>query len=367
MRWYKLPARWWWDQEDLPKTNVANVSWHKERNGWQVRHVDAETRKTKYKYFKGCDAWDKAVRHREKVQAVERKQGPGALKFAADGTVEAECSKCHRAFGIGSFAPEPCWGKKAFAVFAQTCVEIQSADPQVADAAQARLAVLPEGPKNEAIRRSKCRDVQHRTRMEGPNSNIAKCRAAGIEIRKDMAQKGCQLCMEDRAECLQCEHKDRLGKPKGCKSILSYDWYADKYGDKGPERMWEDYRDPHVVVLCMCCHAKASTHEGARGADSKTLETGSKEKKHREYVEAKYRAQQQAQARVRQLRRRRQPTSGRFLLLLRRLCGCPWGRARRPLGAQLRGDQELWHLRDDREPPVPKDGNPEDRRRDRRH
>ena len=48
------------------------------------------------------------------------------------------------------------------------------------------------------------------------------------------------------------------------------------------------------------------------------------------------------------------------LPLLRRLCGWAWGRARRPLGAQLRGDQELWHLRDGLERPVPKDGRPEE-------
>ena len=272
----------------LPTTNVANVSWHKKSRKWDVQVVDADARKLKHVGLR--EDWHDAVRLREEKQKTEGTRGPGELEFTEDGEAVVRCSKCCKTFGIASYAPEPCNYKKKFAQFKGECVGLGSDDPDVVAKAKAVLAVMPEGRVNKALRTSwcrRCRDTNHRSVMEGPESAPARCRDAGIEIRKDMAEKGCRDCGETRAECLQCEHVDRLGKPEGCMSILDYGWFAAKYGKvEGPKEMWEAYRNKHVVVLCMCCHLLQPTHSSALGADSSTLKKGSEKKRKREYVEA---------------------------------------------------------------------------------
>jgi hypothetical protein len=272
----------------LPKTNVANVSWYKRYGKWQVRAVDAETRKPKGAGYR--KEWHDAVRLREEVQKTEGTMGPGELEFKEDGEAVVRCSQCCHTYGIASYAPEPCVFKKKFAEFKGECGRLGSDDPEVAAKAEAVLAAMPDGNGGKALRTSmcrRCRDVAHKTRMEGPENASARCRDAGIEIREDMARRGCRDCGEARAECLTCEHVDRLGKPEGCSSILDYVWFA-KYGEvEGPKEMWEAYRNEHVVVLCMCCHFMQPTHNSARGADSSTLKEGSDAKRHREYKEEK--------------------------------------------------------------------------------
>jgi hypothetical protein len=283
------PARHWIDAKTgLPNTNVANVSWYKQQGKWQVRAVDAETRKKKHVGYR--KEWHDAVRLREEKQKTEGTHGPGELEFTEDGEAVAACGLCRKTYGIASYAPEPCKNKKKFAQFKGACVGLGSDDTKVAAKAEAVLAVMPEGRVNKALRTSKCRrcrDSLHRSKMEGPESAPARCRDAGIAIREDMARRGCRDCGETRAECLECEHVDRLGKPEGCKSILEYGHFC-KYGDvEGPKKMWEAYRNEHVVVLCMCCHLLQPTHNAVRGADSSTLKKGSKKKRQREHVEVK--------------------------------------------------------------------------------
>ena len=279
--------RQWVDEAGMPRTNVANVSWHKAKKTWHVQAVDAPTRKRAHVGY--AKDWDAAVRLREEAQKTEGTKGPGELEFTEDGEAVVACGKCRRTFGLASYAPEPCKHKKTFAAFEAACEGLQSADPEVATEAEALLAVMPEGRGNEALRTSRCRgcrDVLHRSQMEGPNSALAKCYAANREIRADMALRGCRDCGESRSECLECEHVDRLGKPEGCGSILDCAWFAAKYKERGPIEMWKAYRNEHVVVLCMCCHFRQPTHSGARGADSSTLEPGSKAKRKRESREA---------------------------------------------------------------------------------
>ena len=283
-------ARWWFDAKTgLPKTNVANMRWRKNYGGWEVEWVDAATKKRKTKFFKGCDAWEAAVRYRVEAQATEGKQGPGELRFTADGEAVVDCGQCRRTFPLAAYAPEPCQNKQAFATFARCCAELASADARVAAAAEAALAVMPEGnDKNKALRTSccrGCRDVKHKTRTEGA-SNEAACRAAWLEIRADMAARGCRDCDEDRDECLECEHENRLDKPEGCRGISDYVWFERKYKQRGPAEMWKAYRSPHVVVLCKRCHALQPTHDAAMAPDSSTLEDP-KKKREREYREAK--------------------------------------------------------------------------------
>lgn len=283
-------ARRWIDAKTgLPETNVAMVSWMKGRGGWWVKWIEATTKKRKSKLFKGYDAWEAAVKHRAEAQATEGKKGPGKLRFTADGEAVVDCSHCYRTFSLAAYAPEPCHNKQAFATFARCCAELGSADARVAAAAEAALAVMPDGNGGKALRTSKCRgcrDVQHKSETEG-DSNVAACRAAWLEIRADMAARGCRDCDEERDECLECEHVGRLDKPKGCRSILNYMWFAHKYGkERGPEEMWKAYRSPHVVVLCKRCHVLQPTHGAAMGADSSTLEDP-KDKRNREYKEAK--------------------------------------------------------------------------------
>ena len=272
----------------LPKTNVANVSWYKKYGKWQVRVVDAETRKPKGVGYR--KEWHYAVRLREEVQKTEGTMGPGELEFKEDGEAVVRCSQCCHTYGIASYAPEPCVFKKKFAEFKGECGRLGSDDPKVAAKAEAVLAAMPDGNGGKALRTSmcrRCRDVAHRSKMEGPESASARCRDAGIAIREDMAKRGCRDCGEARAECLECEHVDRLGKPEGCKSILDYGWFAAKYGkEEGPNKMWEAYRNEHVVVLCMCCHLLQPTHNSALGVDSSTLKKGSQKKLVREYTEA---------------------------------------------------------------------------------
>jgi len=279
--------RQWVDEAGVPRSNVANVSWVKRNKTWRVYVVDAQTRK---KATVGCaKKWDDAVRLREAAQKTEGTQGPGELEFTDDGKAVVACGHCRHKIGLASYAPEPCKWKKKFAEFQKACKGLQSADPEAAKEAEALLSVMPTGTGNEALRTSKCRvcrDVNHRSNTEGPNSATAKCYAANREIRADMALRGCRDCGESRSECLECEHVHRKGKPDGCESILNPLWFADKYKERGPDEMWKAYRDPYVVVLCMCCHARQPTHAGARGADSSTLEQGSEKKRKREYSEA---------------------------------------------------------------------------------
>jgi len=285
----KPPSRWIDATTGLPKTNVANVNWDKSKDKWMVTVIDAVARKQKTVGRR--KEWYDAVRLREEAQKTEGTHGPGELEFTEDGEAVAACGYCRHTYGVASYAPEPCKYKKKFAAFKGVCDRLGSDDPKVATKAEAVLAVMPEGGVNNALRASccrRCRDVSHKCRMEGPESAWARCRDAGIEIHKDMARRGCRDCGETRGECLECEHVGRLGKPKGCKSILSYGWFANKYGkEEGPKKMWEAYRNKHVVVLCMCCHSLQPTHNSACGADSSTLKKGSNKKYFRQYVEAK--------------------------------------------------------------------------------
>ena len=285
----KEPARHWIDPKTgLSKTNVAMVNWHKQTGKWRVRAVDAETRKLKDVGLR--EEWHDAVRLREEKQKTEGTKGPGEFEFTEDGEAVVRCGHCCHTYGIASYAPEPCKNKKKFAEFKRECVGLGSDDPDVVAKADAVLAAMPDGNGGKALRTSmcrRCRDVAHKTRMEGPENASARCRDAGIEIREDMAKRGCRDCGEARAECLTCEHVDRLGKPEGCSSILKYDWFVQFGKVEGPKKMWEAYRNEHVVVLCMCCHFLQPTHNSFRGADSSTLKKGSEKKRKREYREAK--------------------------------------------------------------------------------
>jgi hypothetical protein len=283
------PAAHWIDAKTgLPKTNVASVSWHKRNGKWRVQAIDAETKRQKHVGLR--EDWHDAVRLREEAQKTEGTMGPGELEFTEDGEAVAACGLCRRTFGIASYAPEPCKYKKEFAQFAKVCVEIGSDDPKVAAEAEKTLAVMPKGRVNKALRTSKCRgcrEVKRKSTTVGPNSVPARCRDVWIEICKDKAKRGCRDCGEDRPECFESEHADREGKPEGCRSIMDWEWFANKYKERGPEEMWKAYRDEHVVPLCRCCHLIQSTHNGARGADSSTLADGSDAKRQREYKEAK--------------------------------------------------------------------------------
>ena len=274
----KSACNWIDEKTGLPKTNVANVDWIKERGKWKVRAVNAETRKREHVGYRR--EWDDAVRLCEEVQKTEGTRGAGELKFTEDGEAVAACCVCRRTFGIASYAPEPCMFKQKFAQFVEACVGLGSDDEKVVSKAEAILAVMPEGRGNKAVRTSTCRpcrDVGRKTRMEGTESAITRCRDAWINIRKDMAKRGCRDCSETRTECLECEHVDRMGKPEGCKSILDYVWFASKYGkEEGPKEMWKAYQNENVAILCMCCHLLQPTHSSALAADSSTMEKGSR-------------------------------------------------------------------------------------------
>ena len=282
------PARHWIDDETgLPRTNVANVTWDRRRATWQIHVTSAKDKKRK---TAGCrKEWHDAVRLREEKQRTEGNMGPGELEFTQYGKAIAACGFCRKTFGISSFAPEPCWNKKKFEEFKKVCVWLGTGDVVVVAKAEAMLAAMPGGARNTALRTSLCRgcrDVAHKSQMEGPESAAARCRDAGIAIREDMAKRGCRDCSETRAECLECEHVDRLGKPEGCRSILDYGKFS-KYGKvEGPKKMWEAYRNKHVVVLCMCCHLLQPTHSSAQGVDSSTMKKGPN-RYCREYSEAK--------------------------------------------------------------------------------
>jgi hypothetical protein len=270
----------------VPATNVANVNWHKDNSKWLVRYVNAETRKMTYYCL--ARTFDEACVKREEAQEIEGKRGPGELQRMPGGELVAACGLCRKVFGIASFAPEPCMTKKEFAKFSTACAEAGSKDASVARPALDLLKRMPDGKSGSALRRSlcqHCRDVSHKTRIEGPDSASAKCAAMRDTIREDMARRGCRDCVEDRYECMELEHEGRVGKRPGCRSVLHYTWYAAKFGHAGPEKMWEDYCHSSVVVLCKCCHAVQDTHSGARGADSATLEEGSGRKRLRKYRE----------------------------------------------------------------------------------
>ena len=281
------PPRQYVDEKGVPKTNVANVNWDKLNKTWRVQWVNAQT--GKQAYVGRRKDWHDAVRLREEHQKTEGTRGPGELEFREDGEAVVVCGQCRHTFGLASYAPEPCKNKKEFAKFEAACEQLQSEDPEAAKEAEALLAVMPIGRVNKALRRSVCRgcrDALRRSETEGENNATATCLATKLDIQADMALKGCQECNESRPECLTCEHHGRKGKPEGCESILDHKWFANKYKERGPEKMWEAYRNEHVVVLCKCCHFRQPTHSGAQGADSSTLEPGSKAKLQREYAEA---------------------------------------------------------------------------------
>lgn len=283
-----FPRQWIDEKTGLPKTNVRNVNWCKKQNTWRVQAIDTEKKKIVHVGLR--KNWEDAVSLREQAQKTEGRHGPGELCFGSDGEIMAACGNCRKMNGIASYAPDPCTRKKKFDEFKVACGQLESNDVNVAAKAEALLAVIPEGPGNKALRTSlcrRCRDNAHRSQTEGPNSAFAKCRAANLEIRKDMALRGCALCSEKRGEVLECDHKDRLGKPKGCKSIFDISWFATKYGHGGPDEMWKAYRNENVQVICKCCHSLQPTHSVFRGVDSWKLEEGSNAHIVRKYTEEK--------------------------------------------------------------------------------
>lgn len=285
----KPPRQWVCPRKNTPQTNVANVYWHKRDNRWAVERIDPVRERLVHVCY--SKTFDEACTAREKAQLGEGGFGPGELVFDKMGQAIVKCGKCRLWFPLTAYAPEPCKYKKEFKKFADACVDLGGDDERKAGEAERLLSMMPTSKgKRTALRRSQCRqcrDIAHRTTFEGPDSARSKCRNASIAIREDMARNGCQECSEDRAECLECEHKNREGKPKGCPGIMRYDWFSNKHKHNGPAEMWKAYRNPNVVVLCMCCHLLQPTHGTFHGANASTLEEGSQKRLFREYRDKK--------------------------------------------------------------------------------
>ena len=272
-------------ENGAPQTNVPHVTWHTKDNKWQVSRIDEHGKEVYVGYAYPFDA---AVELRRGV--VDGTIGPGAL--VVDPVTRAvgvtKCSHCCKPFPLGHFAPMPCLiNLRKFPMFVAMARALASSDATARKEAWAALSVAPIGKGHEALRTSwcaHCREAQHRSLVEG-NGIKAKCYQMAQKIRKDMARKGCALCDEKRAQCFEGDHIDREGKECGQAKVTNYGYYATEYGERGPDKMWEDYLK--LQVLCKNCHCMQSSHEADYGVDSTTLAEGSTARRQREYVEAK--------------------------------------------------------------------------------
>ena len=164
------------------KTNVNNVSWHKAAGKWLVRYVDPVTKKLAHVGY--CKEFDDACAAREEAQAREgTREGakrPGVLKYNKKGRPFCECGRCGKKRKLAAFAPDPKM-KAKFDRFRKACDDLGSGDKERVERAEEILGRMPIGMKNDALRTSVCRgcrDTDRKSKQEGPNSRVAKCRAA---------------------------------------------------------------------------------------------------------------------------------------------------------------------------------------------
>jgi hypothetical protein len=259
-------------EDEVPKCNVIGISWHKARKCWII-------------YWQDDDGKQQNATEKDFDEALallrskppNGKAGPGELAVHQGQLVVTKCSlnTCRRRpIPVVAFCPDPYYTDKAYRFL--KALEAINDDPN-GDHAE-RLATIRELKQNWC---SHCRGMKKKSEREGANSASAKCYRAAGDIRADMAECGCAKCGE--TECLECDHEGRKDKEE---SILNPAYWGSKYGHDGPERMWAEYRKPSVRVLCKNCHSLEPSHNGARGADSATLEDGSKAKREREHKEA---------------------------------------------------------------------------------
>jgi hypothetical protein len=241
---------------------------HKTKKMWQAEKINEAGKKV---YIGTYNTWEDAVKARRGV--VDGVKGPGVLAVRDDGTIEVtKCSKCYRPFPLGHFVPVPCLQNlQRLPLFEAATTDL--ADPAKRDEAWTALSVVPTKKNCKALRTadcSSCREVQHKSETEGKGPKAA-CYQMKLKIRADMARRRCQYhgCTETRPECLDGDHKDRIGKLCAPYKCTNYVYFAAKYGEKGPAEMWKCYEGTRP--LCKNHHAMEDSHDAARGADSTTI------------------------------------------------------------------------------------------------
>lgn len=266
-------------------TNVAYVCWDKKSKKWQVEKVNDAGKQV---YDRLCATFAEAVKARRGVK--DGVKGPGELAVADDGTVHlTKCSNCCRPFPLGHFAPVPCLlNLQRLPRFEAATAALASADQTERNAAWEALSVVPAKVAGcKALRTAwcyACRESMHKSAIEG-DSNEAKCYAAKLEIRADMAKRGCQHlgCTEHRPECFEGDHEGRVGKVCAQYMCTNYMWFAWKYGENGPSEMWKCYKG--TQPLCKNHHVMQDSHAAARGVDSEEMKDGKAKRKRKNHEE----------------------------------------------------------------------------------
>ena len=275
---------WWYNDKGGRGTNVTFLD-HKRRKKWRAQMINNMGKLVHIGYYK---KFKDAVEARRGVE--DGVIGPGVLEVRDDGTIYVtKCSHCCRPFPLGHFAPVPCLKNlQKLPRFEAATAALTSADLNKRNAAWEALNVMPVNKKGCTALRTAwcyaCREIHHKSETEG-NSHTAACYQTKIEIRADMARRGCQHlgCTERRPECFEGDHEGRVGKLCEQYKCTNYFYFAGKYGKNGPAEMWKCYNG--TQTLCKNHHAMEDSHNSARGIDSSTIEDAKAKRKRENHEE----------------------------------------------------------------------------------
>ena len=264
----------WWPNDKPGKApfacNVPGVAWTIQKKMWVVRHANANgkiqllgiRRDFKHACLLRCSVDDG---HSSKGTIV-----------VVDGELcVTKCGKdqCRRSnISVVEFAPEPAKHKKDFAIYAAALAALAKGD------SPADLRVV------EKLRRSyclHCREILHKSDMEGEFKETRKCKDMITHIRDQwILSGGCVVCGCKDRDVLQGDHKNREGKAE-YKQMMNGHWWS---VNGGVEAMREHYLGDKTTVqpLCMFCHALQTSHNiYTTGSKLNDHEPGSSEYKKR--------------------------------------------------------------------------------------
>lgn len=206
----------------------------------------------------------------ENVQ--QKKRGDAAGKVViVDGEICIDhCGSkkcCRRNLPITHFAPNPTTYKRRFSEFEEAC--------NTGDIAS--LTVL----KTSQCKR--CREINHNTKTTGGSADAA-CTRMVAELKKRMAEFGCQICGIRDINVLEADHPGRQCKEH---EVFNVRYWSAKYGHDGPNKMKEEFMKTRP--LCKNCHPLQDSHNVTKGVDSTTMPTNTQREKQaklqREYNE----------------------------------------------------------------------------------
>ena len=266
----------WWPVDKPGKAafacNVPGVAWTKQKKMWLARHTNANG-KTRLLGIRRN--FENACMLRASVEDGHASKGD--IKIVNGELCVTKCGKdqCIRSnVSIVEFAPEPAKHKKAFSEYAAALATLAKAN------SPADLRIV------EKLRRSyclRCRDVLHKSEIEGEFKETRRCRDMIKEIREQwISSGGCRSCGCKDRDVLEGDHKDRDGKAEYNQMMNGHYWAA----NGGVDAMREHYLGDNTTVqpLCMFCHALQTSHNKYKGELLSTLIPGTQKYRQRLYM-----------------------------------------------------------------------------------